>query len=77
MLLAIPGESTALAVVAMVLLGGGLILAVSLAFFAVGRSEDRERAAQDDERAGRFSSPRTPPDGTPPRRAATRRRDHD
>ena len=61
----------------MVLLGGGLILAVSLAFFAVGRSEDRERTAQEDERAGRFSSPRTPQDDGPPRRSpATRRRDH-
>jgi len=78
-LLAVPGEPEPLGVIALVLLGAGGILAISLAFFAVGRSEDREReAAERADRAGRFTSERTPPKpGRPPRRpAAGRRRDH-
>jgi hypothetical protein len=62
----VPGQDTALAVIAMLLMGGGAILGVSLAFLAVGRSEDRERAAQ---AAARGSDP-------PHRAGPPRRRDH-
>jgi hypothetical protein len=71
-LLAVPGEPEPLGVIAMVLLGAGGILAISLAFFAVGRAEDRDRAAEEAARAGRFTT--SPP---PPRRSPSgRRRDH-
>jgi hypothetical protein len=79
-------DSTALTVVAMVLLGLGLILAVSLTFLAVGRSEDAERAAE----RGSAPPPAGPPPPAPPtprgagpgrtklkpRRRPPRRRDH-
>ena len=54
MLLALPGaagavfagDSTAGVAVAVALIGTAAVLAVSLAFFAVGRSEDRARAEE-------------------------------
>jgi hypothetical protein len=64
-LLAVPGEDTARAVVAIAVGGIG---AIWLAFFEIGRSEDRERA-----RRGRARPPAAGPDRPtrPPRR-----RDH-
>ena len=41
-------DGTAAGVVSIMLIGVGLVLAVSLVFFAIGLSEDRERA--EDER---------------------------
>lgn len=67
-LLAVPGEDTARAVVAIAVGGIGAIWLVSLAFFEIGRSEDRERA-----RRGRARPPADGPD-RPPR--PPRRRDH-
>jgi hypothetical protein len=42
-LLAVAGSSIAATVVAIVLMGSAAVIAVSLVFYAVGRSEDRER----------------------------------
>jgi hypothetical protein len=44
-LLAVAGSSIAATVVAIVLMGSAAVIAVSLVFYAVGRSEDREREA--------------------------------
>jgi hypothetical protein len=63
----VPGEDTTLAVIAMLLIGAGAILGVSLAFLAVGRSEDEERAR---EAAARGSA-------ADPHPRSRRRRDHD
>ncbi len=40
----LPGDSTALTAVGFVLIGLASILLVALAFYEVGRSEDRDRA---------------------------------
>jgi hypothetical protein len=40
-------------VVAIVLMGSAAVVAVSLVFYAVGRSEDRARDAEAERRAGR------------------------
>jgi hypothetical protein len=40
-------DGTAAGVVSIMLIGVGLVLAVSLVFFAVGLSEDRERAEEE------------------------------
>jgi cytochrome c biogenesis protein CcdA len=44
--LALAGGDTALVAIGMALAGLGAVLVVSLAFYAVGRSEDRERAKE-------------------------------
>ena len=49
--------------IGIVLMGGAAVGAVSLAFFAVGRSEDRARAA---EAAAREPQPPTAPGAEPP-----------
>jgi energy-converting hydrogenase Eha subunit E len=40
-------DGTAAGVVSILLIGVGLVLAVSLVFFAIGLSEDRERAKEE------------------------------
>jgi hypothetical protein len=40
-------DGTAAGVVSIMLIGVGLVLAVSLVFFAIGLSEDRERAEEE------------------------------
>jgi hypothetical protein len=40
-------DGTAAGVVSIMLIGVGLVLAVSLVFFAIGLSEDRERAERE------------------------------
>jgi uncharacterized membrane protein YuzA (DUF378 family) len=67
-LLALAGDSVTLKAVAFALFGIACVVAVSLVFFAVGRSEDEEREASrpappDDPHAGeaaRRSRPRPP-----------------
>jgi hypothetical protein len=49
----VPGEDATLAVIALLLMGAGAILGVSLAFLAVGRSEDEERAREERRGEGR------------------------
>ena len=71
-LLAVPGEDTARAVLAIALGGLGAIWLVSLAFFEIGRSEDRERAE-----AGAADRPASPsPRGRDRPSPPPRRRDH-
>jgi hypothetical protein len=60
----------------MALLGLGLILAVSLVFLAVGRSEDAERAASG-RPDGQASAPAPGRGKLRPRGRLPRRRDHD
>lgn len=45
-LLAVPGEDTTRAVASIGCLGVGAVLGVGAAFYAVGRSEERDRAAE-------------------------------
>jgi drug/metabolite transporter (DMT)-like permease len=45
-LLALAGGSTIVVVIAIALLGSAAVFAVSLVFYEVGRSEDREREAE-------------------------------
>jgi hypothetical protein len=59
------GDSTAGTVVAIVLIGCAAVGAVSLAFFAVGRAEDRDRAAATARREEREPGPEAP-NGSPP-----------
>lgn len=78
-MLAATGESVAGGAIAMVLMGIGAIWLVSLAFFAVGRSEDRERERERAERAGPAEPAPPAPESAPPARRlrrAPRRRDH-
>ncbi len=58
-----------------IVVGTVLVLATAAVFYAVGRSEDRERAREARERA-RAQRPPEPPE-PPRRRPITRRRDHD
>jgi hypothetical protein len=46
-------DGTAAGVVSIMLIGVGLVLAVALVFFAIGLSEDRERAEEERRRSGR------------------------
>ena len=46
------GGSTAGTAVAVALVGSAAVVAVSLVFYAVGRSEDRERAREAERRGG-------------------------
>jgi hypothetical protein len=46
------GGSTAGTAVAVVLIGSAAVVAVSMVFYAVGRSEDRERAREAARRGG-------------------------
>jgi uncharacterized membrane protein len=52
-LLALAGGSTVGVVIAIVLLGSAAVLAVSLVFYEVGLSEDREREAEEEARRRR------------------------
>jgi NADH:ubiquinone oxidoreductase subunit 6 (subunit J) len=45
-LLLLAGDSTVAVLIAIVLLGSAAVLVVSLVFYEVGRSEDREREAE-------------------------------
>jgi hypothetical protein len=63
--LLVAGDSTAGKAVAVSLLGVGCVLAVSMVFLAVGRSEDAEREA---------AAAPPPPDDPHPRPALDRRR---
>lgn len=49
--LVVTGSSTAGVVAATMLMGTAAVIAISLVFYAVGRSEDRERAAEAQRRA--------------------------
>ena len=51
--LLVTGSSTAGTAIAVVLIGTAAVVAVSLVFYAVGRSEDRERAAEAERRRDR------------------------
>jgi hypothetical protein len=46
------GGSTAGTAVAVALVGSAAVVAVSMVFYAVGRSEDRERAREEERRRG-------------------------
>jgi hypothetical protein len=67
--LAVAGDSTAGTGVAMSLLGVGCVLAVSMVFLAVGRSEDAEREA-----SAAPPPPEPAPEDPHPRPALDRRR---
>jgi hypothetical protein len=59
------GDSTAANVVAIVLIGSAAVGAVSLAFLAIGRAEDRDRAEAERLAAERRAGSRSP-NGKPP-----------
>ena len=67
-MLAVAGDSTAGKAIAVSLLGVGCVLAVSMVFLAVGRSEDAEREA------AAAPPPSLPADDPHPRPALDRRR---
>ena len=64
--LLVAGDSVAGKAIAVSLLGVGSVLAISMVFLAVGRSEDAEREAA--------AAPPEPPDDPHPRPALDRRR---
>jgi hypothetical protein len=51
--LLVTGSSTLGVVLATLFMGTAAVIAISLVFYAVGRSEDRERAREAEERARR------------------------
>ena len=71
--LVVGGDSTATQAAAFALIGVACVVAVSLTFLAIGRSEDEARAAEERERAAREHEPPSGP-GPPEHEEARRRR---
>ncbi len=68
------GGSTGTQAAAFALIGVACVIAVSLTFLAIGRSEDEARAAEERERAARRPEPPAEPPHPGPEHADARRR---
>ncbi len=68
------GGSTGTQAAAFALIGVACVVAVSLVFLAIGRSEDEARAAEERERAARKPQPTTEPPSESPEHVEARRR---